>query len=376
MKRAAELTFAHKYRKTHFYIYESKELCPFSNDGNEIYLCEKKICFRVLRCFGQMISQLSLKCSRSTAIFWTYLDEYVKQYCANNLTQLAFWSRMISFENLQITFPSVENVRFIDCKLNKTITKFNARFPKMRSLEFAIGYRSHTEVDEQHCIEAHFPYLEHLSINFPGTRAKEIGFQEKNVLNALKLNRGNLRSLNLCDTFNFHKAPFIRAISEMCESLDTLQITGYPLQNHGKIHFKNVKTFKIDHLYSNLRSPISLTFDTLETLECHSVSSLPPFLFDFVRMNPSITKMRLSFTCDSLTRDEIIKMKKSFAFVKEIEQIDILIRDIIPADISFFVNSFKSLKKLILKPTFDCKSDYTLESIKSLQHIAWTIGIK
>lgn len=378
MKRAAELTFAQKHRKKQFYIYETKNLCPINHEANEneIYLSEQKSSFRFLRCFGQMISKLCVRCSRSTGTFWTHLDEYVANYCANNIKELEIWGRKNNFENLQVTFSCVEKVRLIECKLDETITKLNERFPKMRSLEFAINYFTCTEVDDRQCIEAHFPHLKHLSINMPSTRAKAIGFREKNVLNALKLNP-NLQSLNLCSSFGFLTKQFVRAISEICESLDTLQITGYPLQFDGRIHFKNVKYFKIEQSYSSFRSPIPLTFDVLETFEWSSVSTLKPFLFDFVHMNPSITKMRLSFSSKSLTNDEVMEMKRSFAFVKEIEQIDILVRDNLSAEvITFFLNNCQSLKKLIFKAALKHEFDNLLKSIESLQHIPWIIDEK
>lgn len=377
MKQVAEATFAQKYRKKLFYLYESKKMIcyDYETDTNSIYIYEPNICFKVLRCFGQMISKLNLKCSRSTAKFWKHIDEYVAKYCVNNLTQFDVWRRDMTFENLQTTFPNVEEVRLIDCKLDGTISKFNERFPKMRTLELATSYYSSAQIDDRQCIEVHFPHLEHLSINISSLRANAIGFPEENVLNVLKLNP-NIRSLNLCSTFGYLTRQFIHEISKICKSLDTLQITGYPLQFNGIVHFKTVNHLKIDHLYSSFWSPIPLTFDSLETFEWDSISALPRFLSDFIRLNPNCTKMKFSFASSKHTSDEIIAMREAFAIVKECEQIDVHVRGAISMEeIEIFLNSCKSRLKL----TFDLSEpnfEELLTSIKSSKYTPWNIDEK
>lgn len=75
-----------------------------------------------------------------TDLFWIRLDEYLVKYCANSLTELEFLHRELSFEKLQITFPNIQKIQLTNCYLDDFITKFNERFPKMRSLELARGY--------------------------------------------------------------------------------------------------------------------------------------------------------------------------------------------------------------------------------------------
>lgn len=275
-----------------------------------VYLYDSKICFKVLRCFGHVISKVHLAYYGFTDLFWMHFDEYVKKYCANYITELEFYIRNRSFENLQISFPNVETVRLLNCNLDKSITKFNERFPKMRGLELARGYSKGTKADDESCIVAYYPHLEHLSINISSwmSRAYVLGFRDETVLSVLELNP-NIQSLQLCSDWGLEEE-FVRSISKICKSLDILQITGCPLRFKGKIHFKSVKTFKIDHQCRFFNSPIPLTFDAVEAFEFDSVSPFKSFLFDFVRNNPTIVKLSLLFKSNSciFTHDKMNEM--------------------------------------------------------------------
>lgn len=368
MRWAAELTFAHEYRN---------QIIRMSNEGEDP--SETNTIFKVLRCFGQMISKLCLEYSFSTAVVWTHLDKYIAKYCVNSLTELELWNRLTSSDNLEVTFPNVEKVRFINCKLDKTITEFNKRFPQMRSLGLASGYNACTAVSNQRCTMDHFPNLEHLSLHISNPKVQifsiDHGFREETVLNILKLNP-KLRSLNLFLN-DYFRMEFVKEISKNGAALDALQITGYPLRFDDVVHFENVKCFNFDQRYSALCTPIPLTFDALETFECHiTACSALTHIFDFVRKNPSIRKVKLSFSEECLTHDNIIETKDAFAFVKEIE-IDMYVRARSNAEhILFLLNNLDTIQKLILRPSFDCTIDHHSKLEELLSHTRTIDGTK
>lgn len=119
---------------------------------------------------------------------------------------------------------------------------------------------------------------------------------------------------------------------------------------------------------------IQLTFDALEVFECHTYDELV-FIIDFVRRNPSINKIKLSFFGDCLTRDTIAEMKNVFTFAKEIE-IDLLLRTNLSEEISSLLNSLKSLQKLILRHTYIYTFENLSKLILLLPHIPWILDEK
>lgn len=361
MKRAAELTFSHQYGRYPFCIGENnndnnKEELRWDTFNSTVFLRNPKSGFQLLRCFGHLISKLQLKCNKIDTIL-PHLDECMTKYCANYLTELKITDRNRSFKHLETSFPNIENVQLLNCDLDKSITKFNERFPKMRKLELAHAFREYTHADEQSCIMAHFPHLEQLSIAAPMDKCNFFnalnwcGFQEENILSALQMNP-NLRSLSLHSRFPLRKE-FLREVSVLCESLETLQISG--LHCKSKVHFKNVKHFKLADHCCRACNLIPFTFDALEIFNIKSYKPLESFIIEFIRNNPTIKKLKfLSFFVkhEMLTPDNLIEMRKSLEFIEEIEfAIDCsLAAKNIPFE---FLVTCQSLKKLVLNVTFE-----------------------
>lgn len=390
MRSAAELTFAHKYRKQFICIRDSEAgfsqcriysldriLAKAIGFDSKIVISKPKTCFRVLRCFGQMISKLCcVECPSSTGALWCNLEKYVAKHCASYITQLEIWNRRTSFVNLEAVFPNVEKLSLIYCNLNKTTTEFNKRFPQMRSLDFIAASTMGviTAVADQRCIVDHFPNLEHLSLDFSSERIENT-FHEETVLNALDLNP-KLRSLSLVSNYDEISQEFIQQVSRKCELLGALQLNGPSLRFSDVIHFENLKYFRYSNFGGLLCSPILLTFNALETFECsnHNSEALS-FIFEFVRRNPSISKMKFTTSSNCLTHDKITEMKNAFAFVKELE-INIFVVHSSAGEISFLVKCLKSIHKLTLKHSIRYNFEYLLASMKYLSGIPWTIDEK
>lgn len=86
-----------------------------------------------------------------------------------------------------------------------------------------------------------------------------------------------------------------------------------------KIHFKSVKTLKMDHQCYKFNSSIPFTFDALEVFEWRSLFPLPTFVVEFIRNNPTMNLLSITDMNNLFTHDKVIELKKSFAFVKEFE---------------------------------------------------------
>lgn len=400
MRSAAENIFERKYKRTRFIIkiyYKSNFPPKYSIRNNkyqnEVEFEDFRICFKVLRCFGRTITKLRLQkieCDESFGQLPTYLYRYIVQFCANYLKELEFKGGNFNFGNLQVSFPSVEHVRFFGCNLDRTITKFNERFPKMRSLEFLAHLRRRTKVDDQTCIVEHFPHLEHLHLTTLHTvEDTDFGvFQEKFILAALKLNP-NVRSLTLLPILHFGDE-FLQTITEVCKSLETIVIGCDWLHLKSKcktVFFKDVRFFEMQFFrqrYCNeIYFPIPFRFDSLTAFDCKHFPTLTRNLFDFVRNNPTITKLTFSsrhHMCN-LSPEDIIKMHESFAFIREIEFDDFHNwrgnTSMKMNNITTISNSCRTLQKLILNAINNNYSyDNIVKIIKLLPSISWTFEEK
>lgn len=94
MRGAAENTFAQKYRNTLVWIDIRESNNPFEYDTflDTLYVRGPKICLKVLRCFGQLISKLKLtyRYERTAESIYIHLDQYVIDYCAKHIKEIEF----------------------------------------------------------------------------------------------------------------------------------------------------------------------------------------------------------------------------------------------------------------------------------------------
>lgn len=285
MRGVAELTFSRKFGRN-FFMFYTKTQHVLKSTERTTHLDIQSV-FGVLRCFGHLISKLFLDYYFSSPLFCSRLDLYIIKYSINYVKELEIYGYEYALKNIQKPFPNVENIRLILCDLDKSSTKFNDWFPKLRSLEFARDFLVCTKIDDQSCIAAHFPNLEHLSVHV--TNDSEIpGFRKENILVALKLNP-KIRSLCLNSLDYNLPFKFFRKISETCECLEVLEINGCLSEFNEMIHFKRVKTFSIYPIGCVITS-IPFTFDALEMFNWNVPSLLAEFIFDFIQNNPSITK--------------------------------------------------------------------------------------
>lgn len=148
-----------------------------------------------------------------------------------------------------------------------------------------------------------------------------------------------------------------------------LELIRYPLNFDDNIHFNSVKSLKMR--CNNLRPPIPLTFDALETFEnaSLSLSPLPSSVFDFVRNNPTIDKLSVSsFSAknDIFSDKKMNQMKESFASVKEIELICVNVFTS-TEEITCFLDHCESLQRLTLKAVSEDGFCRLIELTKSLE---------
>lgn len=303
MKEVAELTFFRKYRKLIIEVCMrmEKDIPKYEIDARDDYLIlwDLKTCFGVLRCFGTLISKLSLNYFykfTSDRIQHSRLSQYVMAYCVNNVTELEIFNNEQELSSLQKPFANVETVRLVDCILDGSSMRLNEWFPKMRNLEFVKG-RGHfwkwdTKTDDPSFIIAHFPNLEHFGVYVVNN--ENVGFHEDIVLATLRLNP-QIRSLSLhlhsvldLDACIWPK--LFREISESCDHLENLKIVGtFGKEDDDLIHFKNLKSLHISSIH-----PLRMIPFICDKLEYFCINSgIYNQILKFLQNNPSISKLKI-----------------------------------------------------------------------------------
>lgn len=247
---------------------------------DDIELSGLRICLRFLRCFGHLILKLDVSYNLADQNYCDYMDQYITEYCVNSLIKITISSyQKGSLDWLKKLLPKIQELRFINCKLDKELTEFHKWFPNLRSLEF----EGNTFISNPEFISHHFPHLEHLTTEF-----------NENTLVGIQLNP-QLRSLHI--HWIFDAKLLQRAIIHL-QHLEHFQIHCFDKDlldfNGNRIHFKQVKVFKMicNVVSQGIDIPIPFTFGTLEEFSFESEGIFEGF-FDFVQANPTIQKLNL-----------------------------------------------------------------------------------
>lgn len=170
---------------------------------NIIEVTGLKFCLSFLRCFG-------CKITRTIVIFSSgveqskeeYLDQYIKQYCADTLTGISFADKSgFSNEAFAKPFKNVESVE-IACDLTgETWSNFANWFPNMLHLDVNPCYEWDTAT-----MKVRFPHLEHLFIS-----VVETDEHNEKVMKIIESNP-QLQSLHICTYFEMPFNTFLTKI--------------------------------------------------------------------------------------------------------------------------------------------------------------------
>ncbi|XP_031632789.1 uncharacterized protein LOC116346726 [Contarinia nasturtii] len=268
------------------------ELYPAKEVGEEIFIQDLQTALRLLRCFGHKISKMKLSYPRVMRRAPPKVLRHANEYCSA-LTDIAFhmifkyafgWS-------LQKPFLNVENIRFVNCKLSKKITRFNDFFPAMRYLHLVNVYLGKVKYAYQK-----YHNLEHLVID----TGRDL---YTNMFETIRINP-QLRNLSL-----HQKVPkYIRASSKYLTQLERLRLhVGLSDLDKFNVNFKTVKVLEI--FYKNVGvmfGSIELTFDQLEEFILNLGNSVWHHqIINFLQKHQSIKKFTL-FTHDNNVNEQIL----------------------------------------------------------------------
>lgn len=146
-----------------------------------------KKCLRFVRCFGHNIYELKIDYCRSSRKDYTYLDQYVNEFCADSLTHIKYIRKStILLEIPEKPFTKLEILGIIHSNLGNRFEEIMKWFPKLRRL-----YMDSNRMDGN-SVEVNIPNLEHLIVTL--NSGKKYIINHKNVIEAVRLNP-QLRSL-------------------------------------------------------------------------------------------------------------------------------------------------------------------------------------
>lgn len=288
MRAAAEVALWQKYTR-HLDLcveirprqYRSERLYSFGRN-NRLWSSDVRFLLRFFRCFGQSVCQLELWSLFGDVRAPQVIFEYANRYASVSLKKFAFENCLKTCLDLaKRPFVNVDKV-LVNCKISKE--RFKWLFPKAQTIKFRIS--------EFSCLEQHLPELSILNLDvfFSPEKRKD---QEMSITECFRRNP-QLRELK----FNIpidNIIDLVRRASELLSSLECLHITvhdDYRLMDPSRsktVHFKNVKTFRLD--YYRLDT-IPLTFEDLKHFEFlpsgMNDQTYTQQVYDFIRKNPTI----------------------------------------------------------------------------------------
>lgn len=114
----------------------------------DLYVNGIKMCLRVLRCFGHVITCLEVDYDRFAANQRGYLDQYVNGYCVDTLVELHLLNGdEKTLKKLKAPFAELNKLTVYGAKLCGIVRNINSEwFPKMHHLELYSFYNSTSDI--------------------------------------------------------------------------------------------------------------------------------------------------------------------------------------------------------------------------------------
>lgn len=302
LKTAAELAFTENFGREKKFIWHDHwvgvcvEICI--NETKQLKLLPKP--FRLLRCFGHLISKQEI--NKSCKLNAYKLLKYVNKYCSESTTEILIRHKRFFYENKP--YPNAETVRLEYCFLKENGTRFrtnvrlNELFPNVRNLSIdCCDFK-------RKCIAVHFPQLNQLEIvDPPGWNFKSAfesvfisrkkAYHNNTYVKMLHLNP-QLRSLTLGRDYI---ATLLRVASQQLQLLEHLELytTGFQEFGEGVVNFPYLKELKITYFSCFGPRKIPISASNLRTFEfCSSAEFNVDILLDFLHNHPTLTKFKLT----------------------------------------------------------------------------------
>lgn len=313
LKPAADLAFARKfYRKKvttfcfgHRHWYGVKN--PFE-------INDLKTALRLLRCFGHLISIITVHSSiRRTSI----VVSHVNRYCHKTLVEVSFETFGHGFfGTLNNPFENAETVRFNHCNLFGNLENLNKWFPKMRNLRL---YVARTEYN---CTAVRFPQLQELKIKV----LYYMSNKEWSYIEPIIHKNPQLRRL-ICHTSKTKR--LLQIASKKLRSLEHLDISCNRQDFVGDkvFDFPNLQSLKI-YCKNDMITTVPILPNCLTEFSWrpdHGDLDLNDALINFLMKYPSIQKVNLISGCDYgvhkpiPNEEKLMKMAEILPLLEEID---------------------------------------------------------
>lgn len=278
LRSAAQTSYARKYAGKLLIIDRYVGGLWKDTSNTQIRIENLKMIFQLLRCFGQMITELYMYYfEKRHSNEYHHVFSYVNEFCAESLTWVSFFPAL-HLEHVKRPFANVEEV-IIRSNVYLQKCDFNICFPKLRRLRLPY------DDDIIQCVaQVHFPNLHHLEFHVSAKNRSDAAV-------ALRLN-SQIKSL----TVHCYDSSFLHDVRDHLQSLDCLEINGISdrcQSNCNSIHFQNV-TKLIVRPCSLEKSPfpkLPLLFDQLKEFTLQGDVDISYYYRDFICENPTIEKL-------------------------------------------------------------------------------------
>lgn len=281
----------------------------------DILITDLKSFFQLLRCFGEMITDLKstydAHYNNNRSDNYHRIGYYINKFCSQNLKNLE--SDLFGWESLEKPFINLENLTIMNrnCQLKEPC--LSRLFPKLCRLRVPQLFSEEGTNKFSIVLSQYFPNLHHLDLGY------SFGVYDVDIGNLLKLNP-QLRSFKI----SLRDYSYLDRYSEYLQFIESLDISiktsaSIPVNS---IYFNNVKQFNAYFYISrdfNIFPKIPFLFRQLKEFNIKGRSlKYSDFLLDFLSENTSIEK--LTFDNDFLVF-RLIKtgrLQQSLPFLKDI----------------------------------------------------------
>lgn len=253
----------------------------------------RKYCFRILRCFGYLITSLKINYTCFSENLCNQLDRYIAEYCGASLVEInILWGREYTLKDLDKSFANVERVYIHGIHMLDQLLCLKSWFPNMDCLDLDTCFNPNQEILWPHYFKG-----------------------------VIRMNQ-QLRHLNVYNSWNYK---VLKSISKLPD-LETLGINriNYDIKQFDReiIRMKKVKIFNYNQglLEAQFTTIPTIEFDQLEEL------SLPTQDFlnntTFFQQHSGIKKLTIGKTIytklDDLSAEVLQKMSNDFPSLTEL----------------------------------------------------------
>lgn len=261
LREHAILTFMDKYAGNQVYFHSIRP----SRHGWIRIDSEKRIavdslasCLRLLRCFGNIITDLKISFVDAAPTHCYRLNRYLNKYCSKSLINISLDSAAKNCLKQMIgnldPLSNVEGLKFQRCDFDSSLNGLNNSFPQLKTLEL-LGWNEGFGSS----IGQHFPCLENLTFDV-------VSYGLRQPITCLLRLNPQLQHLTLRNC----NATFLQNVSKYLQLIESLEVCWAGDSSNIKcdrFYCHNVRrlTFGFEHGATEIPN-IPLGFDRLEEL--------------------------------------------------------------------------------------------------------------